>query len=60
MEKATWVLQAREAIQAEQPLPKPPVAPLIMVHAQPGAGKSVTITALCRWVTAFSKKYAKV
>jgi hypothetical protein len=66
LSKAKWVREAKEAIRqgSREPLPDPPntphIAPHIMVHAQPGAGKSVTITALCKWVDSFSNAYAKV
>jgi hypothetical protein len=37
-----------------------PVAPLMFIHAEPGAGKSVLVEVLCEWLRNFSKDSMKV
>ena len=37
-----------------------PIAPLMFIHAEPGAGKSVLVEVLCEWLRSFSKDAMKV
>ena len=52
-----WTRQSRamRAVDPAAALPPRPQAPLVLVHAEPGAGKSLMLTALCKWVEEHSE-----
>ena len=56
-----WMTDAH--VQRElrrSPATPQPVAPLMFIHAEPGAGKSVLVEVLCEWLRYFSKDSMKV
>jgi hypothetical protein len=56
-----WMTDAHvQRDQRRSPATLQPIAPLMFIHAEPGAGKSVLVEVLCEWLRSFSKDSMKV
>lgn len=56
-----WMVEAHlQRDLNRRPASPQPIAPLIFVHAEPGAGKSVLVEVLCKWLKDFSNDTMKI
>lgn len=57
-----WVTRAWDLSSSDPnaALPPRPRAPLLLVHAEPGAGKSLLLSTLCRWLEEYTARRLRV